>query len=125
MTSLAGDVDQPPLQADARFTDVLRCMGLEVVVLDVAHRRLDLALLLRAAWWSRVDDEAIVSRQFAVAAVERGFIVDAERRTDDGRLEVVGDDRLRHATELFEALDVQAQPGLDLLVEDDAHGHVP
>lgn len=68
--------------------------------------------------------EAVVAGQLAVAAIEHGLVVDPEGGADDRGLEVVRDEDTGDRAQLLEGLDVQTQPGLDLLVEDDAGHHV-
>ncbi len=121
---LARDLLQPALEAGTGFSNVSGCVRPEVVGLHVADARLDLALLLRCAGRRRVDDEAVVAGQLPVAPVQLRLAVGAEGGRDHRSLQVVGHDHLRHPAERFEALDVQAQPCLDALVEDDACNQV-
>lgn len=126
MLSLSCDLDDPSGELGPQDLDIeLGCTGAKEVVFDVLHPGLDLPFLLRRSRWRRVDLEAMVSGQLAVASVEDRGTVDTEGCTDHSRLEVVGHDDLGHPAELLEGLDVQAHPRLDLLVEDDADDHVP
>src|SRR5262245_10108092 len=87
---LAGDLAGPPGELTAEDAGVeLGATRGEEIPLHVLARRLDLALLLRAADGRRVDLEAVVARALAVTAVEGRRTRDTERGADDGRLEIV------------------------------------
>jgi hypothetical protein len=95
--ALVGDAVDPASEVSARGVRVAACHAGDAVPLHVADTRFDLALLFRLAHGRRVHLEAVVTGQLPVAAVQGGRAADAERRADDGGLEVVGHDNLGHA----------------------------
>src|SRR5262249_57034115 len=88
-----GDLLDPAGQLAADLVDVSAGSTLEEIVLHVLHARLDLPLLLRRARRRRVDLEAVVPRQLAVAAVERALSGDAQGGADHGGLQGIGHHR--------------------------------
>jgi hypothetical protein len=79
----------------------------EEVVFHVLDAALDLALLLRLIRRRRVDLDAVVARELAVAAVQRGLAIDAERSANHSSLQVVGTDHARSAAKRRKCLDMQ------------------
>ncbi len=117
-----GDLLNPGEKPLVRLRDVPERAGGEEVALDVAHARLDLALVPRRPRPAGRDQEAVVLGEVPVAALEHGVVKDG---LDDPGLQVVEHDLLRDAAEVLEGLPVAPKPGLDLLVEDEGGVLVP
>lgn len=119
--ALAGAGVHPVLKAPTRVVEVGEVASQKEIGFDVFDGRFDLAFVLGRAHGVGVDDEAVVTSELAVAAIEREPVaVRAEGGAQYGRLEVVGDHGADHAAELCKSLLVQPQPRRGGLIRDQA-----
>ena len=123
--ALVGHLRVPRPQRPAIGLDVDGGVRLPEAALHVPAGPLDLPLLLRTSRRGRVDLETIVAGELAVAPVQRQLVVDTEGGADHRALEVVGHEDGRDAPQGLERPHVEAEPGVDLLVEHQVHEHVP
>src|SRR6478736_899528 len=89
------------------------------VVLHVLHPRFDFPLLLRCAWWCRVDSEAVVASEFSVAPIQLGEAAHSKRCSYHRGLQVVRHDHARHTAKPRKRPLMKFEPRRRALVEDD------
>lgn len=106
MAALAGDLPHPPIELaiDGLPIGVGEVPRPKEVAFHVLDARLDPPFLLGVAGRGGVHLEAVVTRQLAVAAIERRIVSDSEGGADDSGFEIIGHHRLDHPSEHGERL---------------------
>ena len=111
------DLVEPRRELLVEILDGTKRSGLEEGLAQVAHATLDAPLLVATRDGARLGGEVVVPGELEDARVEADEFAAA---LEDGALQVVVQDRPRHAAERFERGDVPAQEALGRLVEVEA-----
>ena len=114
--AVAGRAEQPGAKLRIGVDEVAELAKRYERTLDVLHRRLHPALLLRVAHRARLDLESVALGALGVGTLHLGVVVAG---AGDRALRIVDGQAPRHAVEPLERPAVTAQPGGDLLVGDD------
>src|SRR3954467_14982975 len=88
MDARAGNLQRPTTELAIHLRNVLVAAAAEEVVLHVLHARLDFPFLLGRARRRRVDAEAVMPREFAVAAVQFWQTAHAKSRANHRGLQI-------------------------------------
>jgi hypothetical protein len=116
MLASAGHVAAPGAELGVQLVEWGRRSAGQEVALDVVDPALlDLPLQVRRPRWVGIDAGAVVLGALAVGALDQRVV---HAGTQDGCLQIVQDDPLRHAAQHLEGVAVQEQPGPDALIED-------
>ncbi|MFN8497983.1 MAG: hypothetical protein U0641_09010 [Anaerolineae bacterium] len=117
MHALARRRPTPRQHIDVGLRQARRRAAAQEVALDVVHATLlDFALVLRRAYPTRRNQEAVMLSALAVGLLHLGFVA---LGVDNRCFEVVDDQPLGHAAEELEGLTVAGQPRRELLVKDE------
>ena len=114
--AVAGRAEQPGAKLRIGVDEIAELAKRYERALDVLHRRLDPALLLRVAHRAGLDLESVALGALRVGTLHLGVVVAS---AGDRALGIVDGQAPRHAVEPLERPAVTSEPGRDLLVGDD------